>query len=120
MLVVEDTLPVARALTALLERHGYTVCTARGIEEAHRLLNEEVNWVLLDLSLPDGQGEQLLVYIRRRGISAQVTVLTGVSDSSRLEALRRMSPCRVLHKPCDARQVLESIGADRIALARAG
>ena len=57
ILLVEDNEAIIMGLEYLLEQEGYRVLTARTVSQAEKLLaGEEVNLVLLDISLPDGDG----------------------------------------------------------------
>lgn len=77
LLIVEDDPIVGASLQAELERAGFVVHWARGYEDGWRLLlGEEPALVLLDLSLPDGSGLDLLGRIRERS-QVPVIVVTG-------------------------------------------
>lgn len=63
--IVEDHEMIVKGLTFLLNSNGYDVDSARTIEEAkNKLTNHHYQLVLLDLSLPDGDGFQLCSFIK--------------------------------------------------------
>ena len=69
VLLLEDDRELCRTLRDALAVEGYEVLTAASLAEANALLahaREPLDLVLLDLGLPDGDGEQLLATLRRR------------------------------------------------------
>ena len=77
LLVVEDEQKVARALQQGLEGEGYEVTVASTGEEAFSLVNSErFEIVLLDLTLPQLDGLQVLAAVRQRGLETRVLILT--------------------------------------------
>lgn len=78
-LVVEDDPVIRRSLGELLEDERFEVTTAPTLEHARDVLfrsEHRVGVVLLDLALPDGDGEALLVELERLGPRAPAVVLT--------------------------------------------
>lgn len=77
ILVVEDEYKVAEALREGLEGEDYEVAVAGTCAVASRLLADgAVDVVLLDLTLPDGDGLDLLKAVRERGKDVSVLALT--------------------------------------------
>jgi two-component system OmpR family response regulator len=77
LLLVEDDLPLAEALTALLAGSGHAVdCVNDGRPAAALLLAEQFELVILDLNLPGLDGLALLRRIRARTPSPAVMILT--------------------------------------------
>jgi DNA-binding response OmpR family regulator len=61
VLVVDDEPEIVEVVKAYLEREGLCVETAAGVEEARRLLDRgTIDLLLLDLTLPDGSGLDVL------------------------------------------------------------
>ena len=56
ILLVEDNEMIIKAISFLLEEHGYIVHVARCIKEAKELINDAFDLVILDVCLPDGNG----------------------------------------------------------------
>jgi len=66
VLLVEDERELRATLAEALRVEGFTVHTAASLAEAFALLEHAVpDLVLLDLGLPDGDGETLLAAVRR-------------------------------------------------------
>jgi Response regulators consisting of a CheY-like receiver domain and a winged-helix DNA-binding domain len=59
ILIVEDEIKIAETVISYLVRDGFRVQHATTIKEAWTLLNTEIDLIVLDLMLPDGQGEDL-------------------------------------------------------------
>jgi DNA-binding response OmpR family regulator len=61
ILVVEDHRDTARAMSRLLRASGYDAATAGSLNEARALCGERAfDLLIVDLSLPDGAGAELL------------------------------------------------------------
>jgi CheY-like chemotaxis protein len=109
LLLVEDDRVTYSALRTLFERRGWEVSVATTVSEALGALGTRgqgaPDAVVLDLMLPDGQGEEVLRHIRACRIDARVVVTTGLNDTLRLEQLRAMQPAGVLQKPIDLTQL---------------
>ena len=77
ILLVEDDLPLAEALTTLLAGAGYAVdCTHDGLSAEALIGAERFDLVILDLNLPGKDGLSLLRSIRARRVPVAVLVLT--------------------------------------------
>ena len=59
ILLVEDNETIAKALTYALEQEKYKVVRTENIRETLQYLNEEIALIILDVSLPDGNGFDL-------------------------------------------------------------
>ena len=80
ILVVDDEEVVRRSLRVGLERWGYTVVLAADGVEALELFGrhqQEVDLVLLDLSMPRLSGGETLAALRQLDPAVKVLVLTG-------------------------------------------
>lgn len=108
VLVVEDNSLVTDAMRVLLEATGFTVVTASTVSEAvTRCEESRPALMLLDLSLPDGNGLEALAQLTESGCAPRITVaLTGNDDPS-VRQLCLDSGCReVLIKPVAARDLM--------------
>jgi DNA-binding response OmpR family regulator len=80
VLVVEDERGIREVLRRYLERAGFAVLTSGSGAEALSLLrSSDVDLLLLDLGLPDLDGDEVLREVRQLG-SLPVLVLTARSD----------------------------------------
>ena len=75
--MIEDDLAIGRALLSVFQDEGHAVIWVRMAEGAiDRLQAEPFDAVLLDLGLPDGDGNALLRDMRARGLSLPVLIMT--------------------------------------------
>ena len=80
ILVVEDHRDLALGLRINLEEHGYNVHVAHTIADGlARLRQARPDLVILDLSLPDGDGLDLMRRLRAGGDATLILVLTAKS-----------------------------------------
>ncbi len=87
ILIVEDEKKISEIVRAYLEKEGYRVRLAETGEQAMNLLKEAVDLVILDLMLPDIQGEELCSMIRE-GSEVPVIILTAKSgEEDRIKGL---------------------------------
>ena len=116
-LVVEDEAGIGRALMLLLRRRRVAAVICPTVAEAMAYIEsgETFDWVLLDLMLPDGDGETVFERLRAERHPATVVVMTGIGDEQRLESVRAMNPQAVLRKPFDFDAVMQCIGLDGVA-----
>jgi DNA-binding response OmpR family regulator len=106
VLLVEDDLVSASALTAILSRRGFHVLHATTVAVGLELLAEQPDTVILDLMLPDGDGAALLQHVRAAGLRVRVVVTTAVHDVARLAAVRALGPDLLMQKPIDLADLL--------------
>ncbi|WP_444550991.1 response regulator [Duganella hordei] len=77
ILMIEDDLAIGRALLSVFQDEGHAVIWVRMAEGAiARLQSEPFDAVLLDLGLPDGDGNALLRDMRAQGLSLPVLIMT--------------------------------------------
>jgi len=104
ILVVEDSSLINNALCDRLKHShfpNFTVFSANSLEEARTILhNEAIDFIILDLELPDGTGEDLMEYMVLEKLTAhsKVIVLTGSIDRQRRENLFQLGIIDYLSK----------------------
>ena len=77
ILVVDDEVEIREGLELLLNTEGYTTSSAETGEAGLALLDEKpFDLLLLDVSLPDRNGLDLLREIRRRDPNLAVVLIT--------------------------------------------
>ncbi|PWI12709.1 DNA-binding response regulator [Streptomyces sp. Act143] len=89
VLVVEDEKEIRELLRRYLERAGYGVLTTGSGAEAVRLLGEHgIDLTLLDLGLPDVDGDEVLREARERGRVPVVVLTARTTVEDRIHGLR--------------------------------
>jgi len=82
LLLVEDDSAIAEPLSRALDREGYSVVRAsRGIDALTIAASEDhIDFVILDLGLPDIDGLEVCRRLRKGGLGAPVLILTARAD----------------------------------------
>ena len=120
ILLTEDDDVLRSGLTELFTREGYGVVQAANVREAKERLDGHIDLVVLDVTLPDGDGVSLCRAWREQGVGQPILFLTAKNEEfdvvrgldagandyvakpfrmqellSRLRALLRTAPARV-------------------------
>ena len=81
ILIVEDDLTFATMLRTWLSRKGFDVYTSSGVLSACKELEKnDIDLILSDLRLPDGDGTALLEWRKKNNIDTPVIIMTGYAD----------------------------------------
>jgi len=116
ILIVEDEQKISGIVRAYLEKEGFRVRQAATGQEALGLLREEFGVVILDLMLPDMEGEELCKVIREHS-DVPVIMLTAKSgEDDRIRGLGIGADDYVV-KPFSPRELVARVKAQ---LRRAG
>jgi DNA-binding response OmpR family regulator len=88
ILVVEDERSIAEPLARALQRRGFRALTAGSAREALETAERaSPDLVLLDLSLPDGDGRDVFRELRRRGETPVIMVTARGTETDRVVGL---------------------------------
>lgn len=110
ILIVEDSAPLAFAWQAQLEPLGHRILIAEDGRAAHAQLSANVvDCILLDLTLPDVSGLDILKEVRGRPSPPAVIIVTAnASLSTAVEAVRA-GAFDFLVKPCSAERLRTTV-----------
>lgn len=111
ILIVEDSPALAATYREYLLRADYTPDMTHGIDSAYQAVkNNNYDAVLLDLTLPDGDGIGFLMRLRGEGIGIPVVVIT--ADPSIETAVRaiRAGAQDFISKPVTAARLTLTVG----------
>jgi two-component system OmpR family response regulator len=91
ILVVEDDTDLAQALASALHDHSMVVDIASSLREATQLaIDADHDVLIVDRGLPDGDGLELIEFLRRSGRSTPALVLTAMGEvTERVRSLDR-------------------------------
>ena len=110
ILIVEDDQMLRDSLVALFKRRGYAVQSASSGNQAIRILKSEatIDLILSDYYMPDGDGGQLLQYVRSVDPERPPFILiTGQTDPS--SVLPREGIDELLYKPVDIATLMKTV-----------
>src|SRR5918997_682216 len=100
MLVVEDDRTTCDLLRAIFAHLGWQVVVASTVAEGLRLLDPPPDLLVLDISLPDGDGTEILRHVRTAHLPTRVAVTTG-HNPALLPAVAHLRPDVLLQKPIE-------------------
>ena len=110
ILVVDDDLDFLEIIRRILGRKGYTVETASSANEAvSRLKGHFYNVTILDISLPDADGTELLPKIMKTHPDIIAIMLTGHSSVQNAVQSLNCGAFAYLEKPVDPENLLSVI-----------
>ncbi|MCB9454284.1 MAG: FHA domain-containing protein [Anaerolineaceae bacterium] len=114
VLIVEDDIEVAKVLSLILERNGYTTRISREVIGAIRLFNQKrPSAVVLDLMLPDLDGLEFCRYVRRdtQQNDIPIVVVSAAKTQSSVSQLLDAGANVFLGKPVSAQELRHVIGS---------
>ena len=80
ILLVEDDSALRQGLSELFSREKYAVVAASCAQEARAKLSDQTDLIVLDVSLPDGDGVSLCRAWREAGVTAPILFLTAKDE----------------------------------------
>jgi DNA-binding response OmpR family regulator len=111
ILVIEDEVKVSDVIKAYLEKDGYqVVCVTKGLEGIELFQKKKIKLVILDLMLPDINGEEVCRILRRIS-DVYIFMLTAkVTLNDKIEGLNAGAD-EYLTKPCSPRELTARVNA---------
>lgn len=121
VLLVEDDPSVRRFVQMALDPLGVNLVPCATLAEAKQALTTEVApLVLTDLTLPDGSGLDLLVWMQTRlspqGAACRTVVFSGAIDPATQRRLESLNVWRVLHKPASVGALMACVSETLVSL----
>lgn len=110
VLLVDDDVAVAKALSTVLRRAGYDVTVAFSAAEAEILILERFDAMVLDLRMPEMRGDAFyyLACVRQPWLNARALFVTG-DITEQAERLIEPTGCHMLLKPFRTDVLLEEM-----------
>jgi CheY-like chemotaxis protein len=117
VLVVDDEDQVRQLLRETLEQAGYEVQEARdGKEGLARYRAKPTDVIIMDILMPDQDGLESIMTLRREFPTCRVIAITGGSDMigilNFLDVAKMLGARRTLHKPFEMKTLLEAVAAE--------
>lgn len=119
ILLIEDDYALAMGTTYTLKAEGYEVVHAKKLSEARELLfvsnnmnqGSEIDLVLLDVMLPDGDGFSFLEELLEKDADIPVIFSTAVSDEANIVRGLDLGADDYITKPYKVKEMLSRIAA---------
>ena len=114
VLVVDDEDLVRTVAQRILEHNGFTVMTADGGRAALKMFNEHherIDGVLLDLTMPDLNGEEVYRKMREIRPVVPIVVLSGYSEEHVADRFAGIGTVEFMAKPLNAADLIARVGA---------
>ena len=109
VLIVEDDVDTASALQRVLERADFKADNVQSLTAAlERVRQQPPAVLLLDLSLPDGDGVDAIRTLSEAGVG-QIIVISGTDDAERTRRCLQAGVFDFLVKPAQARDLLLAV-----------
>ncbi|SDX78202.1 response regulator [Paenibacillus sp. CF384] len=106
ILIIDDQSAIRMLLRELFELEGLTVYEAiNGAAAIDTVRSTAIDFILLDLKMPDMDGIEALQGIRRWNEHAQVAMITAFGDPLKMEAAKQLGVQSFFTKPFDIERV---------------
>ncbi|HTQ04398.1 MAG TPA: response regulator [Polyangiaceae bacterium] len=110
VLVVDDEQVVRRQVRRILEKHGYVVLEAQdGRSALAELERERVDLVVLDVTMPELDGTEVVLEARARGHAMPIVLVSGYADFPLETRLERGMYSDFLPKPFALADLLAAV-----------
>ena len=110
VLVVDDDVPLGRALVRELRANGYDASEASGYEEALQRMSERSYDVLLtDLRMGDKDGLDLILAIAESFPTTRPILMSAYATARDSERAKELGAVRVLCKPFETSELLQAV-----------
>lgn len=117
VLVVDDEEQIRQLIRETLEQAGYEVQEARdGNEGLERYRTQPADLVIMDILMPDQDGLESIMTLRREFPASRIIAMTGGSDMigilNFLDVAKMLGARRTLQKPFDMKTLLDAAAAE--------
>lgn len=117
ILIVDDDPVLCKMLRALLEQAGYEVFeAANGRQGMRSFTTHPTDMVLTDIVMPDVEGIELIMTLRRQNASLPILAMSGGNSGmgpDYLEMAEKLGATATIYKPVSPPEVLATIEQHR-------
>lgn len=111
ILLIEDDLTFLSMLSKWLTRKGFDVITATSLSAASSAVrkSKDINLILSDMRLPDGDGIEIVAEAAVNGVTAPLIIMTGYADVQNAVNAMKRGASDYIAKPFQPEVLLEKI-----------
>jgi len=110
ILIVEDSRIINNTLTKTFQEKGFTCFQSYNLNDAEEILQKnDISLLILDLHLPDGEGEDLIIEIQETNKNTKIVIFTSDNDLSRRDELFRLGILDYVLKGKSANLIIKDI-----------
>lgn len=110
LLIVDDDAPLRGRLARVMQRQGFTVVDAEGVNAARKLIEDhDLTHAVLDMKLEDGNGLDIVPLIQERHPDCRIVMLTGFGNIATAVAAVKAGAMDYLPKPADPEQIASTL-----------
>lgn len=107
ILIIDDDIAIRKYLALILTESGYDIILSESLHGGmERCEREEIDIVLLDITLPDGNGLDALPRIQNSAGRPEVIIITGQSDADGAELAIQNGAWDYIEKPLSLEAIL--------------
>lgn len=82
ILIIEDNPRVSRAIKRRFDAEGFSTAIAESCRDGNLLARRPFDLITLDVMLPDGDGIELCIRLRRSGIETPIIMVTALGNEA--------------------------------------
>lgn len=111
LLLIEDDKKVSAGLQGVLERKGITVLRqSSALPVIQEKLWSDASAIICDVSLPDMDGVEAVLRLRREGCQLPILFITGLWGLDLAPFERSLQPFRIIYKPFGMSGFMDALG----------
>lgn len=111
VLLVEDDRAVALAVIYSLKKEGFNIEHAINLKEARNSIKDDIDIILLDLMLPDGDGYELCSEIRESGNNVPIIFMTACDEEANIVTGLDLGADDYVTKPVKIKELVSRMNA---------
>ena len=110
ILIIEDDITFSLMLTTWLGKKGFSVTTSTSVNESkQKCVSASFDVILSDLRLPDGDGIDLLQWLKEKNPSIPVIMMTSYADIQTAVKAIKLGASDYIAKPLNPEELLSKI-----------
>jgi DNA-binding response OmpR family regulator len=110
VLIADDDGPIRGLIRTVLIRRGFEVeQVANGRDAIDRIKHKHYDAILLDLMMPDGNGDDVLLTVATEVPNEKSVVIISAASSARIENIPSANVAAKLRKPFDIDELVAAV-----------